>query len=49
MTGYRPLDRRYGILINTLFRFGDWSRMCQMMEIEFKKQHDVRTEGSTRT
>ena len=38
MTGYRPLDRRYGILANTIFRFGDWSRMCQIIEIEFRNE-----------
>lgn len=36
MTGYRPLDKRYGLLANTIFRFGDKSGMCQMIEIEFK-------------
>ena len=38
MTGYRPLDHRYGILANTIFRFGDWSRMCQIIEIEFRNE-----------
>ena len=37
MTGYRPLDKRYGILANTIFKFGDWSNMCQVIEIEFKR------------
>lgn len=36
MTGYRPLDKRYGILANTIFRVGDKSNMCQVIEIEFK-------------
>lgn len=36
MTGYRPLDKRYGLLANTIFRFGDKSRMCQVIEIDFK-------------
>ena len=36
MTGYRPLDRRYGILANTIFRFGDKSGMCQVLELEFR-------------
>lgn len=38
MTGYRPLDKRYGILANTIFRFEDTSRMCQVIEIEFKPE-----------
>lgn len=37
MTGYRPLDKRYGFLANTIFRFGDKSGMCQIIEIEFKR------------
>lgn len=36
MTGYRPLDKRYGFLANTIFKFGDKSRMCQVIEINFK-------------
>ena len=36
MTGYRALDKRYGILANTIFYFGDKSKMCQMIEIQFK-------------
>lgn len=35
MTGYRPLDRRYGFLANTIFKFGDKSKMCQVIEITF--------------
>ena len=35
MTGYRPLDKRYGFLANTIFRFGDRSGMCQVIEIDF--------------
>ncbi len=35
MTGYRPLDKRYGFLANTIFRFGDRSGMCQIIEIDF--------------
>ncbi|MBQ8620206.1 MAG: class I SAM-dependent methyltransferase [Clostridia bacterium] len=38
MTGYRPLDRRYGFLANAIFRFGDWSCMCQIIEIEFRSE-----------
>lgn len=37
MTGYRSLDRSYGLLANTIFRFCDKSRMCQVIEIEFKE------------
>ena len=36
MTGYRPLDKRYGFLAITIFKFGDRSRMCQIIEIEFQ-------------
>lgn len=35
MTGYRPLDKRYGVLTNCLFRFLDHSKRCQMIEITF--------------
>lgn len=37
MTGYRPLDKRYGILANTVFRIADKTNMCQIIEIEFRK------------
>lgn len=37
MTGYRPLDKRYGFLANTVFNFGDKSKMCQIIEISFKQ------------
>ena len=36
MTGYRPLDKRYGFLANTIFKLGDKSKMCQVIEIEFQ-------------
>lgn len=36
MTGYRSLDKRYGLLANTIFRVGDKSMMCQVIEIDFK-------------
>lgn len=36
MTGYRPLDKRYGVFVNAIFRFGDKSGMCQIIEVEFK-------------
>ena len=37
MTGYRPLDKRYGFIANTIFGFGDKRNMCQIIEIAFKK------------
>ena len=37
MTGYRKLDKRYGLIANTIFKFGDSSKMCQIIEIEFKR------------
>ena len=36
MTGYRKLDRRYGVLANALFRIVDKSRTCQIIEIDFR-------------
>lgn len=36
MTGYRPLDKRYGLLANCLFRFVDSTKRCQIIEIGFK-------------
>lgn len=35
MTGYRPLDKRFGKVINFVFKFADKSGMCQVIEIEF--------------
>lgn len=37
MTGYRPLDKRYGIIANTIFKMTDKNKMCQIIEIEFRK------------
>ena len=37
MTGYRKLDKRYGPIANTIFKFGDSSKMCQIIEIGFKR------------
>ena len=37
MTGYRELDKRYGLIANTIFKFADKSKMCQVIEIEFRK------------
>ncbi|MBQ8597465.1 MAG: hypothetical protein IJ029_01600 [Lachnospiraceae bacterium] len=36
MTGYRPLDKRYGFLPNFIFKFVDKTKRCQMIEIAFK-------------
>ena len=38
MAGYRALDKRYGMLTNALFNIVDKTRMCQIIEIGFKKQ-----------
>ncbi|MDO4304558.1 MAG: hypothetical protein Q4D94_11660 [Bacillota bacterium] len=35
LTGYRPLDKRYGVIINWVFRYLDKHKMCQIIEIEF--------------
>lgn len=35
LTGYRPLDKRYGIILNKMFQYLDKSKMCQMIEICF--------------
>lgn len=35
LSGYRPLDKRYGFILNTVFRNLDRSGMCQMIEIDF--------------
>lgn len=35
MTGYRPLDKRYGAVLNLLFKHLDKSNMCQVIEISF--------------
>ena len=37
MTGYRPLDKRYGFIANCIFRFVDKTKRCQMIEIMFKE------------
>lgn len=37
MTGYRPLDKRYGFIANYIFRFVDRTKRCQMIEIIFKE------------
>lgn len=35
LTGYRPLDRRYGWMINTAFRYLDRHNICQVIELSF--------------
>lgn len=35
LTGYRPLDKRYGRMINMVFRYLDKHKMCQIIELEF--------------
>ena len=35
LSGYRPLDKRYGFILNTMFRNLDRSGMCQMIETDF--------------
>ena len=37
MTGYRTLDKRYGFIANSLFKIVDKTKMCQMIEIEFRR------------
>ena len=36
MTGYRPLDKRYGGTVNIVFRLVDKIKKCQMIEITFE-------------
>lgn len=35
LTGYRPLDSRYGRIINMVFRYLDKHKTCQIIELEF--------------
>ena len=35
LTGYRPLDKRYGFITNIVFRYLDQSKMCQIIELKF--------------
>lgn len=35
LTGYRPLDKRYGAVINMVFRHLDKTKRCQIIEITF--------------
>lgn len=37
LTGYRPLDKRYGAVINLVFRYLDRHKICQIIELEFKR------------
>lgn len=36
MEGYRKLDKRYGALLNFIFRYVDKKYLCQVIEIQFK-------------
>jgi len=35
LTGYRPLDKRYGVILNFVFRYLDKHKMCQIIELTF--------------
>ena len=35
LTGYRPLNKRYGFITNIVFRYLDRSKLCQIIELEF--------------
>lgn len=35
LTGYRPLDKRYGAILNWVFRYMDKHQMCQIIELTF--------------
>lgn len=35
LTGYRPLDKRYGAVVNLVFRYLDRHKLCQIIELEF--------------
>lgn len=35
LTGYRPLDKKYGRILNIMFRYLDKHRMCQIIELTF--------------
>ncbi|MDO4356119.1 MAG: class I SAM-dependent methyltransferase [Clostridia bacterium] len=35
LTGYRPLDKRYGAILNRVFRYLDKHQMCQIIELTF--------------
>lgn len=35
LTGYRPLDKRYGAIVNMVFRYLDRHKMCQIIELTF--------------
>ncbi len=36
MTGYRELDKRFGFIANTIFKYGERKNMTQIIEIYFK-------------
>lgn len=35
LTGYRPLDKRYGAILNMVFRYLDKTKRCRIIEITF--------------
>lgn len=35
LTGYRPLDKKYGRILNMVFRYLDRHKMCQIIELGF--------------
>ncbi|MBO5055376.1 MAG: class I SAM-dependent methyltransferase [Lachnospiraceae bacterium] len=35
LAGYRPLDKRYGVIVNLVFRYLDKHKMCQIIELSF--------------
>lgn len=37
LSGYRPLDKRYGFITNLVFRHLDQSGMCQVIEMDFAR------------
>ena len=37
LSGYRPLDKRYGFITNLVFRHLDRSGMCQVIEMDFAR------------
>lgn len=40
MSGYRPLDKRYGLLVNWMFRTLEKKKMLQVIELDFKGEDD---------
>lgn len=40
MSGYRPLDKRYGFFVNLMFKLLEKRKMLQVIELEFKGEAD---------